>query len=88
MRYTVLWTRLAEDDLTSIWLDAEDRAVVSEAANQIDRNLSLDAHDRGESREGNCRILFVPPLGAEFELNPLDRTVRVVAVWWCPLRRN
>ena len=81
MKYTVLWTKLAEDDLTLIWLNARDREIVSAAANKIDQTLAVDAHNRGESREGNRRIFFAPPLGAEFELNPLDRIVRVVAIW-------
>ena len=36
----------------------------------------------GESRaERGRRVLFVPPLGITFNVQPLDRTVRILRVW-------
>ena len=39
MRYTVLWSPDAENDLAAIWLDANDRSAVTAAGNQIDASL-------------------------------------------------
>ncbi len=62
MRYMVLWTPTAERFLAEIWLDATDRNAVTQAAHALDQALRNDAHLCGESREGDLRILFEPPL--------------------------
>ena len=55
MRYTVLWSPDAENDLAAIWLAANDRTAVTAAGNQIDAFLHQDAHLQGESRHGRLR---------------------------------
>ena len=81
MRYTVLWSPDAENDLAAIWLDASDRSAVTAAGNQIDALLRQDAHLQGESRYGRLRILFIPPLAIDFEVIHDDRIARVLTVW-------
>jgi len=81
MRYTVLWTHTAEQDLAAIWMDARDRNSVTSAASSLDALLREQADTQGESRYGNVRIMFAPPLGVEFEVLEEDRTVYVLAVW-------
>ena len=81
MNYTVLWTPTAEQDLAAIWMDAEDRRVITSAAHTVDVLLHEDAHLRGESRYGNLRIMFVAPLGVHFEALQDDRMVYVLTVW-------
>jgi hypothetical protein len=81
MKYTVLWTGVAEDRLAGLWIDAPDRTLIALAADTIDRLLSEDPHQQGESREGNTRITFCYPLAVEFEVVEEDRTVFVLAVW-------
>ena len=81
MRYTVLWSPDAENDLAAIWLDANDRIAVTAAGNQIDAFLHQDAHLQGESRHGRLRILFTPPLAIDFEVIHDDRIARVLTVW-------
>ncbi len=81
MRYTVLWSPDAENDLAAIWLDANDRTAVTAAGNQIDALLHQDAHLQGESRHGRLRILFIPPLAIDFEVIHDDRIARVLTVW-------
>ena len=71
MRYSVLWTRLAEQDLATIWLDAVDRNAVTAAASAIDRLLSRNPESQGEVLFDTVRSLRVPALGVEFEV---DRT--------------
>jgi hypothetical protein len=43
--------------------------------------LEIDPLDCGESRAGNLRVAFVPPLGIDFKVFPEDRLVHVVTVW-------
>lgn len=81
MRYTVLWTSAAEQELAAIWLGAEDRDAVTSAADSIDAMLRDEPQTRGESRYGALRIFLVEPLGVDFEIRPDDRIVSVLAVW-------
>jgi hypothetical protein len=88
MTYTVLWTRTAEDELAALWLNAPDRRAVTEAAKAADEALHDDASMKGESRVGQVRILFIPPLGTEFKVVEDDRTVYVLTVWAPKPRRS
>jgi hypothetical protein len=60
---------------------APDRAAVSAAANQIDRQLREDPYANSESRSGSMRVILAPPLGAAYDVNDDDRMVTVWAVW-------
>ena len=81
MKYTVLWTRSAEQELAGLWLRAANRSAVTRAATEADELLRDDPSARGESRTGPVRIMFVPPLGIEFEVSEDDRAVYVLTVW-------
>jgi plasmid stabilization system protein ParE len=81
MKYTVLWTPPAEEQLAAIWLRAEDRRQVTSAARTIDAMLREDPQERGESRSGTKRIMFAPPLGIDFNVLEDDRLVYVLGVW-------
>ena len=81
MRYTVLWKPRADDELASIWLAAEDRDAVTQAAAEIESTLREEATLKGESRSGNKRILLLPPLGVEFSVIEEDRVAYISAVW-------
>ena len=81
MKYTVGWTGAALRELASEWIQAEDRAAVSAASNEIDRWLAEGPRDQGESRSGMVRIMLVRPLAVEFEIIEDDCKVRVLAVW-------
>ncbi|MCH7727694.1 MAG: hypothetical protein IH991_14610 [Planctomycetes bacterium] len=37
MKFTVVWSRAAEDELTEIWLSMEDRSGITEASREIDQ---------------------------------------------------
>ena len=56
MLYTVIWQPNAENRLAQIWLDADDRSVVTEAANEIDGRHRNDPKSFGESRSGRTRV--------------------------------
>lgn len=82
MRFTVTWKPSAQAELASLWLAASsaDRRVITAAAHEIDKALSVDAQSQGESRAANRRILFVPPLVVIFTISEPDRTVSVLTV--------
>jgi len=67
MKYSVAWLRTAEQELTAIWLDAADRAAITQAAHAIDQQLQQDAHFKGESRHGGRRIFIELPLVVSIE---------------------
>lgn len=81
MKYTVVWEPSAEQDLATIWMRARDKQAVRAAADQIDTELERDPLQAGESREGNNRIFFFPPLAVSFDVDTARRRVLVLAVW-------
>ncbi len=80
MIFTVLWKPLAEEELASIWIDAQDRQTISAAANEIDKLLRVDPQSQGESRSGSQRVLIMEPLVVAFEVEEDDRRVSALSV--------
>ena len=81
MKYTVVWKPEAERRLTELWMEASDPAALADAANLIERELSVNPGAVGEQRIGPIRVVIVPPLGMHFKLNSGDRQVVVLTVW-------
>ncbi len=87
MKLTVVWTPTAERELAALWVEnPQDRAAISRTANCIDSILGADPHTKGESRYDTVRVLLVPPLGVDFDVDVKDRKVYVLSVWYT--RRN
>jgi hypothetical protein len=80
MRYTVVWTPDAQDQLTTVWLQATDRRAVTQAAHRVDPLLQTDPDSRGVDFYGD-RLLVVPPLRVMFVVQSDTRTVEVRMVW-------
>jgi hypothetical protein len=81
MRYTVLWTPSAEQDLAAVWTASPDRDAVTAAPNEIDRVLADDPDQQGTVNFDTVRTLVVEPLGVDFDVVEPDRIVYVLAVW-------
>ncbi|MBI1901825.1 MAG: type II toxin-antitoxin system RelE/ParE family toxin [Planctomycetia bacterium] len=81
MRYTVVWTPAAEQELAAIWLNSTDRNAAASAAGRIDALLAVDPESRGELRFDTVRYLSVPPLGVDFEVIDDDCIVYVLAAF-------
>ena len=81
MNYSVIWRPDAIDSLAPIWMSSPDRSAITDASEEIDRMLSQDPSDAGESRPDGQRVGFALPLGIRFEIVPEDRLVNIVAVW-------
>lgn len=80
---TIVWEESALDELAEIWLraDASERRRVTSAAADIERRLSRDPSDQGESRSHHRRILHSPPLGVIFRVKEASQSVLVLRVW-------
>jgi hypothetical protein len=81
MIYTVVWSKEAEDDLAELWLEADIRAEIVAAAQEIDIRLREDAHLQGELRYGRFRVAYAQPVAVDFEVKVEDRIARVLAIW-------
>jgi hypothetical protein len=82
----VLWAESALDELTTLWLEADStrRAAITAAQAQIDHLLENSPEDVGESRPGNRRVAFVPPLGVVFSVQETKHTAKVLRIWAIP----
>ena len=80
--FRVKWRRTALDELADIWMQADstERKAITAASQEIDRRLSRDPANQGESRSGGRRILFEPPLSVVFQLEADGQTVTVLRV--------
>jgi hypothetical protein len=80
MKWTVSYRPTAKDRLATLWLDAANKREITSAADLIDRILLRSPLTAGESREGNSRLLIVPPLSVVFDVYPDDRLVDVLYI--------
>lgn len=81
MNYTVLWLPDAENELAAVWMASADRDAVTTASAELDRRLTDDPENEGESRGGDRRITFEKPLAIDFDVYPDRKLVQVVRVW-------
>ena len=79
-RYTVVWVKDSQGELADIWLNAPDRNAVTAATEAVDRQLSIDAPDKGIELSEVLRAFFAPPLRVLFAVNEGDRLVEVLCV--------
>ncbi len=78
--FTVIWWPPAQDDLALIWLDANLRGAVADAANKIDRELSEAPDQKGRAKHEGLRELAVQPLVVQFSIDNDDRQVTIWSV--------
>jgi plasmid stabilization system protein ParE len=81
MKYTVILTPAAEQDLARVWMNASDRNAVTAASHLIDRLLANDPEKQGAPRFDTVRTMSIPPLGVDYEIVEDDRIVYVLTVW-------
>lgn len=78
MSYTVLCGSAAEEQLAAAYLESGDRHAVTAASRAIDEILREAPMTFGESRDGELRVGFEPPLAVWFLVTESDRTVVIV----------
>lgn len=79
MRYTVVWTKAAENQLAFYWTNTSQRNAISEAANRIDRDLRNDPDQKVVPYE-EFHLYRVSPLAVLLRIVPDDRIVQVIQV--------
>jgi hypothetical protein len=80
IRYTVLWSQAAENELAMLWCDYRNRSDITRATDRIDADLREDAHQKGLLLPRNLRMLSHSPLTAYFRVDQADRKVLVEGV--------
>jgi plasmid stabilization system protein ParE len=88
MSFTVEWLPAAERQLADLWNAGPDRQAIANAADRADSLLRRNPLDRGESRAGNSRLLFIRPLSILFRVDVQTRIVQVVQIKREKLRRR
>jgi len=78
VNYTVLCSGPAEEQLAAAFLASGDRRAVTAATRAIDEILRAAPLAFGESREGELRVGFEPPLAVWFTVTESDSTVVIV----------
>lgn len=78
--YTVVWLQDALDDLTWLWLAADDRAAVTAATARVDSILSSSPASKGNQVAEGLLRLVAPPLTVFFSVRGPDRIVEVARV--------
>jgi hypothetical protein len=86
--YRIRWDSNAFRRLHSAWRQADEPQAALEAFDMVEAALCLDAHDQGESRTDDLRILIIPPLGVLFQARPKQQEVLVVDAWLIPSRKQ
>jgi hypothetical protein len=77
IRYTVLWREDLVAKLATLWANFHDRSRLTTAADEIDAELSIDAHTKGNVFRAGQRSLCRGPLIVFFRVDEGDRKVMV-----------
>ncbi len=83
MRFTVTWDKRALAQLARIWMASDHRDLIQQSADEIDRGLANDPHEKGTLFLDH-RVWASSRLAVAFEVNFDDRLVRVFDVWERP----
>jgi hypothetical protein len=68
IRYTVVWLNTARDELARLWIVSIDKQALTDAANQLDRQLAIDPDTFGMLVREQLYECSFPPLRVLFRL--------------------
>ncbi len=84
MKFTIIWTKQALDDLSVIWMsgaDKNEKQRITSAADKVDSLItSLMQEYASESKSKNFH-LQVNMLNIVCEFSPLDCMIKVIGIW-------
>jgi hypothetical protein len=69
IRFTVLWTPGAENELAAIWSAQPNRQEISRASDRFDAELQEDAHQKGFWLSKRLRTITFSPLDFYFQVD-------------------
>jgi len=80
--FRVEWDERALDELATLWIDADPllRQALTAASHEIDQRLRSDPRVEGESRSGDRRVTFVPPLVVTFQVEDDRQSVLILSI--------
>ena len=80
--FRLRWHQDAVSNLATFWTDSDSelRRQITEASRELDIRLQRNPLTEGESREGDHRILFLPPLVVEYRVDQVDQVVYVLNI--------
>lgn len=82
MKYEVVWSPTAEQQLAGIWMAAPDPVLVTVSADWLEDRLTRDPLRLGDAMESSVhRTAYHAPLGIEFEVIEDDKRVLVHGVF-------
>lgn len=91
MKRDVVWLEAALAQLGHAYVPlygtAEGRAI-TEAMATLEPQLESNAHQLGESRNGNVRVAFEAPLSVDFEIHDDHNLVIVTAIRYRPPKQS
>ena len=81
--WAVIWRSRALDELADalVGSDLAVQDLIERQVKDLNRRLSVDPTNEGESRSGNIRVTFADPVGIIFEVASADGIVRVLNFW-------
>jgi hypothetical protein len=81
--YRVEWLQEALDELTTLWIAADEdlRQEITAATHALDQELQADPYRNSESRGVDERVLFAYPLAILIEIDSQPGIVWVLNVW-------
>jgi len=82
MSYAVRWHEPASTALLAQLVRATDKQHILRTAREIERRLSLNPSEEGESRDANHRLLFVRPLSVLYQVDEAASTVYIDDLKW------
>jgi hypothetical protein len=80
MRCDVEWDEAALDELADVYNRSTDKNAITQAANQIDQQLSVDPDQKGQDFYAD-RLLGVGPLFVVYRVDEDAHIVRVLSVY-------
>jgi hypothetical protein len=80
MKFTVVSTKLADDQLAVMWLNAPNRQRVSDAFDRIEASLKHDAHLQGREHPDGWRVIALSPIVVAFRVSEADRVATIISV--------
>ena len=80
MRFTVVWSPEAENEVCELWLKSRNPADLARQIDAIEQSLATNANELGESRQDGTRLLIVELISVLFEVKPDDRKVSVLRI--------
>ena len=82
MKYTIEYTLDADNELAEVWLQANDRLLITRSMAMLERDLAFDPFAQGHARHSPLqRIAMFGYVGAFYEIIPDDYNVIIQGIF-------